>query len=391
MIRFLTAGESHGKSLMGILEGFPAGLDLSADDINIQLSRRQKGYGRGGRMKIEKDQVDIISGVRYGKTTGAPIGLIIPNLDWENWGNKVGVEPIENPSEPLTSPRPGHADLAGVLKFGHDDIRNVIERASARDTAMQVAIGAVCRKLLQHFGIEIISRVVRIGNIRSTIKHSGFLIYSNEMVDKSPIRCLDISAEKKIIKLIDKCKSVGDTLGGEFEIMVDNLPAGFGSYVHADLRLDGILCGALTGIPAIKSVEVGSAGDTAIAGKGSSFHDSIFPSYKKLFRRETNHAGGIEGGVSNGSPVILYAAMKPLASLTQPMESIDLATGKAIKALKERSDVCAVPAASIVGENIIAIAITKLFLQKLGGDSLKEIEAHYNSWGDKWHTCSSPE
>ncbi len=387
MIRFLTAGESHGPALLGILDGVPAGLPLVAESINTQLHRRQQGHGRGDRMKIYRDTVEILGGVRYGHTTGAPIGLMIRNADWENWKDKLSTEPPNYPTEPLTMPRPGHADYAGALKYRHTDIRNVIERSSARETAMRVAIGAICRELLSQFNIVVASHVVRIGdifsNLETTLKPSAM----NALADASPVRCLDEITATEMMREIDRCKQSGDTLGGEFAVHIAPVPVGLGSYVQADRRLDGILAGAILSIPAIKAVSIGNTATTSL--KGSEFHDRIFPENSQRIKRITNRAGGIEGGITNGEEIFLRVTMKPLSSLGQPLESVDLSTGTPTVAIRERSDVCAVPAAAVVAENIISIELANVLLEKIGGDSLEEMKSHYKSWEDKWDTFSS--
>jgi len=379
MIRYLTAGESHGQCLVGILEGIPAGLSLTGDEIDKDLRRRQMGYGRGDRMKIEQDQVQILSGVRYGETLGSPIALLIENRDWKNWTERMSVEPMETNTrtEPLTSPRPGHADFAGAIKYHHKDIRNVIERSSARETAMRVAIGAICRFFFRQFGIEIGSHVIQIGSVASeetTLPEGAEEI--NRMADKNPLRCLDEAVSNEMKKVIDDIKAKGDTLGGMFEVVATGLPVGIGSYVHADKRLDGILAGAMLSIPAIKAAAVGLS--KKVTGlPGSEVHDRIFPAATATgIKRKTNNAGGIEGGMTNGEPVRVRAVMKPLASLAQPLDSVNMATGEPVMALRERSDVCAVPAAAVVAEAVVMLALINPFLEKFGGDSLEEIRAH---------------
>lgn len=379
MIRFLTAGESHGKCLIGILEGMPAGLSISEEEIAIDLKRRQQGYGRGDRMSIENDRAQILSGVRYGKTIGSPIALQIENKDWANWTAKMSMEavPPDKQAPPITNPRPGHADYAGAVKYGFDDIRNVIERSSARETAMRAAIAAICRKFFREFGIVIGSHVTCIGGI----KVNGLDVPSNpleinRLADKSPVRCLDSTAEKQMMEVIDKAKANGDTVGGSFEVVIAGLPVGLGSSVHYDRRLDGILAGAMMAIPAIKSVGIG-LGEQVADRSGSEVHDRLFVGdADKVIERKTNHAGGIEGGMSNGDPIVIHAAMKPLASLKHSLESVDLSTRKATTSVLERSDVCAVPAASIVGEAVALLALMNPFLEKFGGDSMEEIKRH---------------
>lgn len=370
MIRFLTSGESHGQALMAILEGIPAGLELKEEDINIELGRRQVGYGRGQRMQIEKDRVQIISGVRNCYTIASPIGLLIENRDWENWKDKK--IPL------VTSPRPGHADLAGTLKYDFADIRNVLERASARETAARVAVGAVCRKLLREFNISIFSRTIQIGKIKDS---SQWDLSTKEWIkiENSPVRCLAKKEEGKMIKLIDQAKQAGDTLGGIVEIAAINVPIGLGSYIQWDTKLDGRLAQALMSVQAIKAVEIG-LGTQVAELPGSQVHDEIFLAKGKGFAHGTNHAGGIEGGMSNGEVIILRASMKPIATLMKPLRSIDLKTGKSAKATVERSDVCAVPAAGVIAENVVAFELARALQEKFGGDSLREMKRNYQGY-----------
>jgi len=382
MLRYLTAGESHGKALVIILEGMPAGLKLEANDINKELSRRQSGYGRGKRMEIEKDKIELLSGVRLGKTLGSPIALLIKNLDWGNWkeimrveGNKISLKEIPS----VTSPRPGHADLAGAIKRNFKDVRNVLERASARETAARVAAGAISKKFLQEFGLFLYSRVVQIGKIKD--ESEWHLVVTNyQVVEKSPVRCLDKKAEREIIALIDKAKEKGDTLGGIFEIIVTHLPVGLGDYIQWDLKLDARLARAIMSIQAIVGVEIG-LGFAAAERFGSEVQDEIFYDDKeKKFYRRTNNAGGIEGGMSNGEPIILRAAMKPISTLGRPLRSVDLITKREVKAMKERADICAVPAASVIGEAVVAFEIARAIREKFGGDSMEEVKRNYASY-----------
>lgn len=378
-MRYLTSGESHGKGLVGILEGVPAGLEISEEYINHQLKRRQRGYGRGGRMKIESDKVNIISGVRFGKTLGSPIALSIENKDWENWKEKMSVTPFESEIEKITAPRPGHADFAGAIKYNFDDIRNVIERSSARETAIRVAIGSIVRKFLETFNIFIVSHIVQIKNVKaeSDIKKID-LKQINAIADESPVRCLDKKAEKNMINIIDEAKKKGDSVGGIAEIIAFGLPVGLGSYVHWDRRLDGRIAQALMAIPAIKGIEIG-AGFKSASLFGSKMHDEIFYNEKfkdspsRGFHRKTNNAGGIEGGITNGEPIVIRIAMKPIPTLTIPLNTVDMFTKVPAKAFKERSDTCAVPAASVVAESVLALVLADAFLEKFGGDSVEEI------------------
>lgn len=376
MLRFLTAGESHGRALVGILEGMPYGLALRSSDIDEELSRRQKGYGRGGRMKIEKDTVQILAGVRDGITLGSPIALLIENKDWKNWESKMAVDEISG-AEPVRLPRPGHADLPGSIKYRTSDVRNILERASARETAMRVALGAIARKFLKEFGMEIGSHVVAIGNQTSSV--SG-LTYAEiqRLADESSVRCVDAEAEGKMIEEIRAAAQEGDTLGGVFEVFVTGVPVGLGSHVHWDRRLDADVARALMGIQAIKGVEVGLGFDAAYT-RGSSVHDAIYHDGEKYVRK-TNNAGGIEGGITNGEVLIFRAAMKPIPTLTRSLDSVDIVTKEAGDAAKERSDVCAVPAASIVAEAVVALEIAKFLIAKLGGDSMEEMLERYNEY-----------
>jgi len=388
-LRYLTAGESHGKALIGILEGIPSGLSLSPEDINRDLGRRQMGYGRGGRMKIESDHAEILSGVRWGKTIGSPITLFIENKDFKNW--LKGMSPYagdENSIPPVTKPRPGHADLTGAIKYGHHDIRNVLERSSARETAMRVALGAVAKKFLQAFHITIGSYVIQIGKIRvrGTNESSRTLPLNPRTLEslfrkaeKSPVRCPDEQAAKKMTTLIDRIMKSGDSLGGVFEVFATGVPAGLGSYIQWDRRLDGRLAQALMSIQAIKGVEAG-LGFEMSKRSGSEVMDEIFYSASYGFHRKTNNAGGMEGGMTDGMPLILRAAMKPIPTLRRPLRSIDITTKKPVQAAYERSDICAVPAAGVIGEAMVALTITDAFLEKFGGDSMKEIQQHYDSY-----------
>lgn len=390
-LRYLTAGESHGKALYSIIEGVPAGLSISEKNINKDLSRRQKGYGRGGRMKIESDSVQILSGVRWGKTLGSPISLLIDNRDWANWRDVMSPEPlkfeIRNSNlefTAVTRPRPGHADLSGAIKYNTHDIRDILERSSARETAARVAAGAVAKIFLSEFNIQIISYVTEIGGIKSQKSKLKSQISGKEFLEtfakaeKSPVRCPDKNAEKKIIDLINKAMKKGDSLGGVFEVVVTGAPVGLGSYSQWDRRLNARLAYALMGIQAIKGVEAGLGFEMARRA-GSEVMDEIF--YKGSgFYRKTNNAGGIEGGMSNGMPIMLRAAMKPIPTLKTPLSSVDIISKKAFKAVYERSDVCAVPAASVIGEAVVAFVIADCFLEKFGGDSMEEIKRNFKGY-----------
>ncbi len=370
-MRFLTAGESHGKCLLTVIEGIPAGLTLTKEDIDKELARRQHGYGRGGRMKIEQDQVEILSGVRGGLTLGSPVALSISNRDWENWRDTMSPEPEANLTDrAVTHPRPGHVDLSGAIKYGHRDMRNVLERSSARETAARVAAGAVAKKLLQTLGIEIVSHVISIGPAALTRSLSLEEILSNAPV--SPVFCADPHAERLMLAEIDRAKAQGDTLGGVFEIICLNLPVGLGSYVHWDRKLDGRLAQSIMSIQAVKGVEIG-LGFAGARMPGSQVQDEIMYTSERGFYHPTNNAGGLEGGVTNGEPLVIRAAMKPIPTLMQPLKSVDFLTKKPYQAAIERSDVCAVPAAAVVGEAAAAFTLAEAVLEKFGGDSMEEL------------------
>jgi chorismate synthase len=385
--RFLTGGESHGRALVAIAEGMVADLPLQEKHINKELKRRQQGYGRGPRMNIEEDEVEIIAGVRYGLTTGSPIVLFISNRDWPNWQEQLSICPIGKEVEPVTCPRPGHADLAGVAKYGLKDIRPIIERASARETAARVAVGAVARRFVEELGMAIHSHTVAIGRFHS--KQSEGSMVNWRKVEASPVRCADAGLEKAMMAAIDKAEGSGDTLGGVFEVIATGVPIGLGSHVSSDRRLDGRIARAIMGINAVKGVEIGAG--FALAGlKGSQAHDVIEPMSPSViaseakrslpWRHPTNHAGGIEGGISNGEDIIVKAAVKPVATLANPLPSIDLRTCKAADAHYERSDVCIVPAAGVIGEAMLAIVLADACLEKFGGDNMKETLANYMNY-----------
>ncbi len=387
VIRYFTAGESHGKSLVGIVEGIPAGVPISAEYINHQLWRRQQGFGRGARMRIESDRVEILSGVRFGKTIGSPVSMVIHNQDSPKWAEIMAVEGTGKGIEKITIPRPGHADHAGSLKYSYDDIRNAIERSSARETAMRVACCTIVRKFLEDFGIFIGSHVLSIGNasaknrraidrvIARGLKASCAAYKVTEVADKSEVRILDRDVESSAVSQIKKARKLGDTLGGVFEVIVTGLPVGLGSYVQFDRRLDGQLAQALMSIQAVKGVEVGNGFENARA-LGSEVHDP-FHFVRGRVSRKSNNAGGLEGGITNGEMLILHAAMKPISTLASPLNSIDLKTNKVVKSRYERSDVCAVPACSVIGEAVIAPVLASAFLEKFGGDSETEIARNY--------------
>lgn len=380
-MRFLTAGESHGPALTGIIEGIPAGLAINENYINEQLARRQGGYGRGGRMSIENDRIKILSGVRFGRTIGSPLSLMIENKDWPNWEKVMSQHSIDNSNDrQITTPRPGHADLSGGIKYRHRDLRNVLERASARETAMRVAVGAVAALFLEHFSIYTVSFVTAIGDIKAenhdVQKWSAAQI---KQARSSLLYCLDNQAEQLMLERIDRAKEEGYSLGGIFEIHAKGVPTGLGSHVHWDRRLDGILAGALMSIPAIKGVEIGLGFDVA-ARKGSEAHDEILLDKEGKIYRATNHAGGLEGGMTNGETLVLRAAMKPIPTLMKPLSSVNLSNLSINPASVERADVCAVPAASVVGEAVVSWEIARAFLQKFSGDSLDEVEEAYQNY-----------
>jgi len=392
MIRFLTAGESHGKALTTIVDGFPSKLKISESYINKQLKRRQFGYGRGLRMKIETDAVEILSGVRFGKTLGSPISMLIRNADWDNWQTLMSVEPIKQKVEKITIPRPGHADLVGVSKYNFDDIRNSIERSSARETAARVASGSIARKLLEEFGITIGSFVESIGGIYPENNFSEKLfnnsIPSNfsaqsisDKSDDSSVRVLESEQEEKIIRKIKSAKKNGDTLGGTFLTFATGVPVGIGSFMNYDTKLDAEIAHSIMSINAVKAVEIGE-GFLLAEKYGSKSHDEIVLK-KDFIIRKTNRAGGIEGGVSTGLPIIVRAAMKPIATLMSPIESVNLSTMKKVDARRERSDFVAVPACAVIAESMLAWSIAKFFLQKFGGDSLEELKDNYSSYNKK--------
>ncbi len=370
MLRFLTGGESHGEALSVILEGMPAGLKIEAKAIDEKLARRQKGYGRGERMKIEEDHAKIISGLRNGITLGSPLTLIIENKDFS----------IERLPE-ITRPRPGHADLPGTLKYGHNDIRNVLERASARETASRVALGAVCKIFLSEFRIEIISHVIMIGNIEAHTGGLGFETVKTKS-QKSPINCADEAAERLMLEEIDKAKDAGDSLGGAFEVILRDVPAGLGTFMQWDRRLDTAFAGAVMSIPGIKAVEIGNGIEVA-RRLGSKSHDEIFFDKGKGYFRKTNFAGGLEGGLSNGEDIIIRGYMKPISTLKKPLNSVDILTKEIVKAQVERADVCAVPSAGVIAEAMAAYVISNSILEKFGGDSLFEIVKAFESYKER--------
>jgi chorismate synthase len=390
MLRFLTAGESHGKALIVIIEGLPAGLPLDMAAVDRELKRRQGGYGRGRRMAIESDRAELLSGVRGGETLGGPITMLIQNRDWVNWQrtmNPAAEVPADTagPDRPVVSrPRPGHADLAGIAKYARHDIRDILERASARETAARVAAGAVARQLLEHLGVEIASHVTTIGAVSVDEALLVTFEQARAIPEDSPMRCAEPAVETAMMGEVDRAKAAGDTVGGAFEVIVRNVPVGLGSYVQWDRKLDGRLAQALMSIPAIKAVGIGR-GPVAASLYGSQMHDEILaarpdPDTRLLgVERPTNNAGGLEGGVTNGEELRLTAYMKPIATLMKPLRSVDLHTRTEALASVERSDVCAVPAAGVVGEAMVCLVLADACLEKFGGDSIEELDAHHRS------------
>ncbi len=379
MLRYLTAGESHGPALIAIVEGLPSGLALTADYVNRQLKRRQGGYGRGARMNIESDKAEFLSGVRGGITLGSPLTLYIRNKDWSNWSQIMSPDQEALLEEKVvTRPRPGHADLAGALKYRHKDIRNVLERSSARETAARVAVGSTARKLLEELGIEITGQVLQIGGINADTGKNAPEEMKKQLAS-SQVLCADPVAERQIIDRIEQARQNGDTLGGVFEVRVQGVPAGLGSYVHWDRKIDASLAAALMSIQTVKGVEVG-AGFTGAALMGSQFQDEIFYRKDRGFYRATNRAGGIEGGMTNGEVIVLRAAVKPIPTLYQPLQSVDLIDKTISRAAIERSDVCAVPAACVIGESVVAWEIARACLEKCCGDSLAELKENWNHY-----------
>ena len=378
-LRYLTAGESHGKALVGILEGLPAGLELAAADVQADLMRRKKGHGRGNRQKIESDKVEILSGIRAGKTLGSPLGLMISNLDFKNWESIMGAEPADGPSaRRVDIPRPGHADLVGKIKYGFDDMRNVLERASARETAMRVALGAAARRFLSVCGVVVASRVTAIGGETDDKPLACPVSKLNALTDADPVRCADPGFSKRMVTRIDEAKAAGDTVGGVFEVLAEGLPVGLGSYAQWDRRLEAPLSAAVMSLNAIKGVEIGH-GFRGAALPGSQAHDAYEPKGKKVGYR-SNRSGGLDGGMSTGQVLIVRAAMKPIATLMNPLDSVDLRTMKPATAHSERSDACAVPAAAVIGESLVCLVLADAILSKFGGDSMDEILPRLKAW-----------
>ncbi|MEP7226161.1 MAG: chorismate synthase [Gemmatimonadales bacterium] len=418
MLRFTTAGESHGKALVTIVEGLPAGLPVSAEWVNHELARRMQGYGRGARMKIERDHIEWLSGVRAGETLGSPVAMLIPNRDWANWEDVMAYESSDPPGElrrrRVTRPRPGHADLAGLLKYDRLDGRDILERASARETTARVAAGALAKRLLHQFGVEIGSHVISLGGVLTESakgpRSTPLPWPLNEASDRSEVRVLDSAAEAEIIRRIDAAKKAGDTLGGEVEVVARGVVVGLGSHVSWDRKLDGRLAGMLMSIPAVKGVEIGM-GFEAARRPGSEVHDPITggEAGKRVsgkgrsgpnadprggFRRPTNNAGGLEGGITTGEPVVVKVAMKPIATLMSPLATVDLASGQPAKAVSERSDVTAVPAMGVIAEALVGLVLADAMLEKFGGDSLSEMQRNYTGYvaalGSRWAALADP-
>ncbi|MBY0203354.1 chorismate synthase [Paenibacillus polysaccharolyticus] len=380
-LRYLTAGETHGPQLTAIIEGLPSNLNIDFEELNFQLHRRQKGYGRGRRMQIEKDQANFVGGIRHGYTTGAPVALVVQNNDWKHWQNIMNIEPIEGTDEEkrrVHRPRPGHADLNGGLKYNLKDLRNVLERSSARETTVRVACGAIARQFLAEFGIKVAGRVIRIGEIEAPYQELPI----DELIavtEASSVRVTDAETEKKMEAYIDQIKQEGDSIGGIVECIVEGVPVGLGSYVQYDRKLDARIAQGVMSINAFKGVEIG-IGFEAGTIRGSQVHDEILYTEDRGYHRATNRLGGFEGGMTNGMPVVVRGVMKPIPTLYKPLQSVDIDTKEAFSAQVERSDACAVPAASVVMEHIVAWEIAKAFLEKFGGDSMEEIRANVASY-----------
>ena len=385
MLRYLTAGESHGRALVAVLEGLPSGVPLTSAEIARELARRRLGYGRGKRMRFEEDRLEVLGGLRHGRTLGSPLAVRIDNSEWPKWAEVMSPDPVEDPEAAttgkgvaLTRPRPGHADLTGMQKYGFSEARPVLERASARETAARVAVGAAAKALLGQVGVAVLSHVVRLGPV-ATRSRAVPTLADLEEIDASPVRCLDGEAEGRMAAAVDAAKAAGDTLGGVVEVVAHGLPPGLGSYVHWDRKLDGRLAGALMSIQAIKGVEVGD-GFAGAARPGSRAHDAIVPGRAGTLRRRTGRSGGIEGGMSTGEVLRVRAAMKPLSTLVRALDTVDLATGARAKAVVQRSDVTAVPAAGVVAEAVVALVLADALLEKTGGDSLAEVRRNLDAY-----------
>jgi chorismate synthase len=380
-LRFVTAGESHGPGLTALVEGLPAGLELRPEDIDRDLARRQLGHGRGGRMKIEKDRAEVTAGVRHGRTLGSPVALRIENRDYANWEERMNPWPVESQVDEVHLPRPGHADLAGVQKYGHSDVRNVLERASARETAARVGAGALAKALLRELGVSVHSHVIRIGTVtapeRDDLSAGDF-----DSVDESPVRCLDPAASGAMVAEIDTARKANESLGGVFEVRAFGVVPGIGSYISWEERLDGRLAQAIMSIQAMKGVGIGDGFE--LAGRvGSRAHDEIFWSDERGYHRETNRAGGLEGGMTTGGPLVVRAAMKPLPTLTKPLRSVDTETKEPAQALRERTDSCTVPAAGVVGEAMVALVLAAAYREKLGGDHVDDARTALEAYKER--------
>ncbi|WP_308860221.1 chorismate synthase [Paenibacillus endoradicis] len=383
-LRYLTAGETHGPQLTTIIEGLPSNLNLDFEELNFQLQRRQKGHGRGRRMQIEKDTANIVGGVRHGKTTGAPIAIVVANNDWTHWTKVMNIEPIEGNDETkrrVHRPRPGHADLNGGLKYNQHDLRNILERSSARETAARVAVGAVARQFLAEFGIKVAGQVIRIGEIEAPPNQ----LPVDELIaltEESSVRVVDKATEEKMTAYIDQIKQEGDSIGGIVECIIEGVPIGLGSHVQYDRKLDARIAQAVVSINAFKGVEIG-IGFEAAKIRGSQVHDEILYTAERGYHRATNRLGGFEGGMTNGEQIVVRGVMKPIPTLYKPLRSIDIDTKEQFTAQVERSDSCAVPAASVVMEHVVAWEVARAFLEKFGGDSIEEIHANYNSYKEQ--------
>lgn len=384
MLRFLTAGESHGPELVAVIEGAPAGFEIDLAAINQDLARRQKGYGRGGRMAIERDEARVVSGIRFGRTMGSPVTLIVENRDFKNWEKRMSANPADRgEAKVVTRPRPGHADLAGVLKYNLEDIRDVLERASARETTMRVAAGSFARQLISPFGVKVLGYVASIGSTEARVPPNLEFDELARITETSQVRVADAEAERAIIAEIDACKKEGDTLGGVVEVIAIGLPVGLGSHVQWDRKLDGRLAQALLSLQAVKGVEIG-IGFQAARVRGSELHDEIgYDASARRFTRHSNNSGGTEGGMTTGEPMRVRVAFKPLSTLMRPLKSVDLKTKAEAVGAIERSDVCAIPAAAVIAETVVAFELARAFLEKFGGDSLTEITRNYRGYLDQ--------
>jgi chorismate synthase len=386
-LRLITAGESHGPGLTCIVEGMPAGLELSPEDLNRDMARRQLGHGRGGRMKIERDAAEITGGVRHGRTLGGPIALQVANRDYANWEERMNPWPVAELAAEVHLPRPGHADLVGTMKYKHTDVRNILERASARETAARVAGGGVCKAFLRALGVSVHSHVIQIASVQAPARELALTEADFAEVDSSPVRCLDADASKAMVKEIDALRKANESLGGVFEVQAFGLVPGLGSHISWEERLDGRLAMAICSIQAIKGAEIGDA--FTIAGlPGSEAHDEIFYSEEQGYFRETNRAGGLEGGMTNGSPLIVRGAMKPLPTLTKPLRSVDTETHEPAQALRERTDSCTVPAAGVVAEAMVALVLADAYRRKFGGDHVDDVRQAVDAYTDRigWHS-----